>query len=105
MTTATAALLEAYPSMTDDADLMPLMRRMGVIEGILQANIQTQQDSSTTHADLVRLHEQQEGLLANVREINAKIESIWWERRMRSSVEKIENGLSRLSIRRNAQKR
>ena len=100
MATTTAALLEAFPSMAHDADLMPLMQRMAVIERLLQTNIETLKDPTITHADLVRLHKQQEGLLANAREITAKLESIGWERIMNRSLQKIEQGMTRLGIRR-----
>ena len=100
MTTATEALLAAYPSMADDAELMPVMQRMAVIERLLQTNIETLKDPTITRADLVRLHTQQEGLLANAREITAKLESIGWERTMNRSLQKIEQGMKRLGIRR-----
>ena len=86
--------------MAHDAELMPVMQRMAVVERLLQTNIETLKDPTITHADLVRLHAQQEGLLANAREITAKLESIEWERTMNRSLQKIEQGMKRLGIRR-----
>jgi len=100
MTAATKALLEAYPNMAHDTELMPVMQRMAVVERLLQKNIETLKDPTITHADLVRLHKHQEGLLANAREITAKLESIEWERTMNRSLQKIEQGMTRLRLRR-----
>jgi len=36
--TATEVLLETYPSMAEDKELMPLMRRMMIIEKLLATN-------------------------------------------------------------------
>ena len=101
MTTATDVLLDTFPSMTEDTELMPLMRRMRIIENVLQINIAKTYDPSTTREDLERIHVQQENMLAQIHNINTQLEAIGRERSMRNSIAKLERGVGRLGIRRN----
>ena len=101
MTTTTQMLLEVYPDMAEDTELMPLMRRMGIIENLLLANIAKIEDPSLTRQDLNRAYAQQDVLLADVKKINNQLEAIGRERSMRTSIARLERGVTRLGIRRN----
>ena len=98
MTTATEVLLNTFPSMAEDTELMPLMRRMDVIENLLKANIAKTDDPSTSREDLERIHAQQDVLLAQIHKINTQLEAIGRERSMRNSIARIERGARRLGI-------
>ena len=76
MTTATEMLLEAYPDMAEDTELMPLMQRMGIIENLLLANIAKVEDPALTRQDLERIYAQQDVLLADVKKTNNQLEAI-----------------------------
>lgn len=97
MTTATELLLETYPSMADDEELMPLMKRMMTIEKQLAINISKTNDSSTSREQFVELYADQDVLLAQVRQINSQIECLG---NMRRSLAILERGAERLNIRR-----
>ena len=98
MLTTTQEYLEAYPTLAADPELLPLLQRMAVIEGVLRANVQTQADTSTTHADLLRLHGQQAGLLDEVRRISTQLEAIATQRTMEQSMLKLEHGMVLLGV-------
>ena len=98
MSTATDVLLNTFPSMTEDAELMPLMRRMGIIENLLKANIVKTDDPSTNREDLERIHAQQDVLLAQVHNINTQLEAIGREQSMRNSIARVERGVKLLGI-------
>ena len=95
--TATEVLLETYPSMAEDKELMPLMRRMMIIEKLLATNIAKTNDPSTTRQQLAEIHAHQDVLLAQVQQINSQIERIG---NMRRSLATLERGAARLRIRR-----
>ena len=95
--TATEVLLETYPSMEEDKELMPLMRRMMIIEKLLATNIAKTNDPSTTRQQLAEIHAHQDVLLAQVQQINSQIERIG---NMRRSLAILERGAARLRIRR-----
>ena len=98
MTTATQVLLTTFPDMAKDRELVPLMRRMGIIENLLKANIAKTDDPSTNREDLERIHAQQDVLLAQVHNINTQLEAIGRERSMRNSIARVERGVRRLGI-------
>lgn len=98
MTTTTEALLSTFPSMKEDTELMPLMRRMGIIENLLKANIAKTDDPSTNREDLERIHAQQDVLLTQVHEVNTQLEAIGRERSMRNSIARLERGARLLGI-------
>tara|TARA_E500000178_G_scaffold333835_1_gene369186 strand:+ start:139 stop:606 length:468 start_codon:yes stop_codon:yes gene_type:complete len=98
MTTATEVLLNTFPYMAEDAELMPLMRRMGIVENLLKANIAKTDDPSTNREDLERIHAQQDVLLAQVHKINTQLEAIGRERSMRNSITRVERGVQLLGI-------
>ncbi len=100
MTTATQVLLATFPEMAEDRELVPLMRRMGVIENLLLANIAKTQTPSTTREDLERIHAQQNVLLADAKQITTDLEAIARERSMQRSLAKIDRAMTRLRIRR-----
>lgn len=100
MTTATQVLLTTFPEMAKDRDLVPLMRRMGIIENLLLVNIAKTQDPSTTREDLERIHAHQDVLLADAKRITTQLEAIVRERSMQNSLARIDRGMTRLRIRR-----
>ena len=75
MTTATQVLLTTFPEMAKDRELVPLMRRMGIIENLLLANIAKTKDASTSREDLERIHAHQDVLLADAKKITTQLES------------------------------
>ena len=95
--TATEVLLKTYPSMADDKELMPLMRRMMMIEKQLATNILKKKDPSTTRQQLVKIDAHQDVLLTEWHKINLQIERIG---KMRRSLKILERGAARLRIRR-----
>ena len=101
MTTATQVLLTTFPEMAKDRELVPLMRRMGIIENLLLANIAKTRDPSTTREDLEGIHANQDVLLADAKQITTQLEAIVRERSMRNSLARIDRGMTRLRIRRN----
>ena len=101
MTTATQVLLTTFPEMAKDRELVPLMRRMGIIENLLLANIAKTKDASTSREDLERIHAHQDVLLADVKKITTQLEKIGRERCMQNSLARIDHGMTRLRIRRN----
>lgn len=96
----TQEYLEAYPTLAADPVLLPLLQRMAVIKGVLRANVQVQADTSTTRADLLRLHGQQAGLLDEVRRIKTQLDAIATQRSMEQSMLKLERGMVLLGVHR-----
>ena len=100
MTTATQVLLTTFPNMAKDKELVPLMRRMGIIENLLLANIAKTRDPSTPREDLEGIHANQDVLLADAKNITTQLEAIVRERGMQNSLARINRGMTRLRIRR-----
>lgn len=96
----TDALTDTASSMAQDSELMPLVRRMGIVKNILQVNVAKTDDPSIRREDLQRMQALQHVLMCEIDKINAQVEAIVRERPMRESVAKYQRGVTLLKIRR-----
>ena len=87
----------AFPT-TDDTELLPIIQRVRVIEGLLKGNAHA--TASASQEELKRMKEQQDTWVEELEMINARLQTMERDRMMQVSVARLERGVSMMGIRR-----
>ena len=87
----------AFPT-TNDEELVPIIQRLRIIEGLLHINEQA--TVNATQEELTQIKEQQDVWVEELQTINAQLKAMERDRMMQVSVAGLERGVSIMDIRR-----